>query len=75
LTNQILSVKDYKPPKPEKEFKSAKLHQCGHVVTYGVGSERRFEKCETLTSKKVKLKDGRSIYLCPTHAFDPAKNL
>jgi len=61
-------VKDYKPKKEKKETKPAKLHECGHIATYFSGQSRTFEKCGTLTSKKVKLKDGRSIYLCATHA-------
>lgn len=69
-----LSVKDYKPTKPEKVLKPTKLFECGHVATYGVGSERRFEKCTILTSKKVKLRDGRKIYLCPTHVQEPIYN-
>ena len=58
-------MKNYKAPKAEKEPRVPKLSRCSHVEVFSPGE---FVRCDTLTSKKFKVKKLGLLVLCETHS-------
>jgi hypothetical protein len=53
-------------PKKEKEARVPQVKRCDHIQAMGKGD---YIRCDTLTTRKGKTKDGRTVYCCPSHEY------
>ena len=60
-------MKPFKEKREEKTQKPAKLHKCGHVEKAPGSGHVNYVRCETLTSKSIKLPNGQQIHICESH--------
>jgi len=55
-------------PVKERNLPSHKVSECGYVCkTHMLDGTVEFSRCKVLTSRKAKLPNGQSVYLCATH--------